>query len=160
MPQFEMSLSLGGVILIVGQLCTVFIVVWNRSRVETEQRGRIDKNASDITSVDARVDVMGGRIDAEINRVEVQFEAKFTALSGAQTLMRENHHELREHLATSYMKREEIHAMERRVTDGQATINNRIGKIEDRLDTMQTSILAAIADLKVNGRPGGGNGQR
>jgi hypothetical protein len=160
MPQFQMEISLGGVLLIIGQILTFAAFIWKRSGVEAEQRSKIDINTSKIVAVDGRVDVLGGRIDAEIGRVESEFEAKFTALSGAQTLMRENHHELREHLANSYMKREEIAAMERRVTDGQSAISQRIGKIEDRLDTMQTSILAAIADLKVSGRPSAGGGQR
>lgn len=136
-----MEISLGGVILILGQALTFIAFIWKRSGVEAEQRGKIDQNTQ-------RIVVLERDYPADIARVEAEFDAKIATLSAGMTLMRENHHELREHLATNYMKREEIAAMERRVVDGQSTINSRIGKIEDRLDTMQKNILDAIAGLR------------
>jgi hypothetical protein len=148
MPQFLNEISFAGVVLFFGQICTVLIIVWNRSKVETEQRGKIDSNTARIERLEigtkAQTDQLETEVDARFAKTEMETSAKVAALQGSINLMRDQHHELREHLATSYMKREEILQMERRVVDGQTNIMARIDKFETRLDTMQKAILDAI----------------
>jgi uncharacterized protein Yka (UPF0111/DUF47 family) len=129
-----MEVTLSGLIVILGQVILFVGFIWKRSGVESEQRGKIENAQHDIV------------------RLEGEFDTKIATLGASITLMRDQHHELREHLATNYMKREEIAAMERRVVDNQTAILARIDKFETRIDTLQRTLLDAIAGLRAERR--------
>lgn len=141
MPQFQMEISLGGVILIIGQALTFIAFIWKRSAVESEQRGKIEGLISRVTTLETGT-------NAKFEQVDTETGAKVAALQGAINLMRDQHHELREHLATSYMKREEIQTMERRITDSQTALRADINKLDGKIDIVQKTMLDAVAGVQ------------
>jgi chromosome segregation ATPase len=163
MPQFQMEVSLGGVILIIGQIILFISFIWKRSGAESEQRGRIETNTSRLAALEVQVDARAKQIElaaaaraeqvemaatARAEQLDTELTAKLSALQGTINLTRDQHHELREHLAVNYMKREEINAMERRVTDGQTALKADISKLDTKLDQVLKTVLDAIAGIR------------
>lgn len=136
-PGFSWTISGATIVVVFGWLSSIFAFVWARSGQETSQRGKVDDAHKRLDGIDERVESL-----------EKGVELRVSTLQASATLMREQMHEHREQTARIYMPREEAAAMERRQTDTVSRLMDRMDKIENRLDTMQTRILDAIAGLK------------
>jgi hypothetical protein len=75
---------------------------------------------------------------------EASVDARFAAVTGSTTLLREQIAEVRENLAKNYMIKSEIAAIEQRATNGQERIFTMLDKMNARLDSLSEKVLQAL----------------
>lgn len=149
-PGFSWTISGATILVILGWVASIVAMTWKRSGEESDQKSLLRSTKKRLDELYQKVETTEQELVEQIESTASTFDARASALQAATALTRDQHHELREHLARNYMPREEIAAMERRHADSTNHIRAQIDKLEGRLDSMQEKILQAIAAARLS----------
>jgi hypothetical protein len=131
--QAVMQLDVATILAIAAFLISVGTLVWKSSALAAQQRA---------------FEVYSTKRDTEREEWrkahEASVDTRFAALTATSTLLREQIGELRERLASNYMTKAEIAAIETRATNGQERIFTMLDKMNARLDSLSEKVLQAL----------------
>lgn len=117
------------ILTVAGFLVTMATILWKGAQTEERQTQM-------IAAIQARITELETNRNQWRERLEHDIDSRFSAYQAMQSLVQSQIADTRERLAGDYMKKPEIDAIERRVSDKQKELVETMREINNKVDRL------------------------